>query len=49
MLPQPPGYPLTREVFNRALTTGHGQALIHADQFDLHDHRDDILDAATVC
>jgi hypothetical protein len=23
--------------------------LIHAEHFDLHDHRDDILDAATVC
>ncbi len=48
-MPPPPVYPLTREVFNRALTTGHGRVLIHAESFDLQDHRDDILDAVTTC
>lgn len=45
----PPDYPLGREAFKRALSTGHGRALVHAREFDLSNFRDDILDAATDC
>ncbi len=43
----PPDYPLSREAFTRALTTGHGRALIHAERFGVADFREEILHAAT--
>lgn len=45
----PPAYPLSRDAFKRALMTGHGRALIHAENFDVTDYRDEILDTATDC
>ena len=45
----PPVYPLSRAAFKHALITGHGRALIHAENFDIADYRDDILEAATTC
>jgi hypothetical protein len=43
----PPHYPLSREAFTRALVTGHGRALIHAERFGVADFREEILHAAT--
>ena len=45
----PPEYPLDREAFDRALTTGHGRALIHAQKFGVEPFKDLILDAAIRC
>jgi hypothetical protein len=45
----PPAYPLSRDAFKRALATGHGRALIHAQNFDVADYREDLLAAATTC
>ncbi len=44
----PPHYPLSREEFRRALTTGHGRARIHVQRFGAAEFRDEILEAATV-
>lgn len=44
-----PAYPLSREAFKRALTTGHGRALVHARNFDATEFRKDILETATDC
>lgn len=43
----PPQYPLSRDAFSRALFTGHGRALIHAERFGVADFLDEILHAAT--
>jgi hypothetical protein len=43
-----PVYPLSRAAFKHGLATGHGRALIHAENFDVSDYRDEILDAATI-
>lgn len=45
----PPTYPLSRDAFKLALTTGHGRALIHAENFNVSDYREEILEAATTC
>lgn len=45
----PPAYPLSREAFKRALTTGHGRALLHANHFGATEYREEILEAATTC
>lgn len=45
----PPVYPLSREAFKLALTTGHGRALIQAENFGGAEYRDEILEAATTC
>lgn len=45
----PPTYPLSRDAFKLALTTGHGRALIHAEKFGVAEYRDEILEAATTC
>jgi hypothetical protein len=44
-----PEYPLSREEFLRALSTGHGRARIHVERFGAADFRDEILAAASVC
>lgn len=44
-----PQYPLDREAFDRALTTGHGRTLVHAMRFGVEPFRDLILDAALRC
>lgn len=43
----PPEYPISRIAFARALRTGHGRALIHAERFGVAEFRDEILHAAT--
>ncbi len=45
----PPSYPLSEDAFKHALTTGHGRALIHAQQFDVTEFRDAVFEAATTC
>lgn len=45
----PPVYPLDREAFDRALTTGHGRTLVHAKKFGVEPFKDLILDAAIHC
>jgi hypothetical protein len=45
----PPAYPLSRDAFSRALITGHGRALIHAENFGTESDREEILKAATTC
>jgi hypothetical protein len=45
----PPVYPLCREAFRRALITGHGRALIHAENFDVAEYHGEIFTAATTC
>jgi hypothetical protein len=42
----PPIYPLGREAFVTALSTGHGRALVHAEEFGVADFRAEILGAA---
>ena len=42
----PPIYPLGREAFVTALSTGHGRALIHAERFGVDEFRAEILGAA---
>lgn len=49
MVIDPPVYPLSREAFKFALTTGHGRALVHAEMFGTEGLRDEILNAATTC
>jgi hypothetical protein len=46
---RPPEYPLDREAFDRALTTGHGRTLVHALRFGIEPFKDLILDAAIHC
>ena len=41
-----PIYPLEKAAFIRALATGHGRAVIHAERFGTEDLREEILDAA---
>ena len=41
-----PAYPLTKSAFTRALMTGHGRALIHAERCGTDQVRDEILNAA---
>ena len=41
-----PVYPLETAGFVRALATGHGRALIHAERFSSEDLREEILDAS---
>lgn len=45
----PPCYPLDRETFDRALTLGHGRAMIHAQRYGTDSYKDLILDAALYC
>ena len=45
----PPVYPLDRETFDRALTTGHGRTLVHAQKFGVEPFKDLILDATIHC
>jgi len=44
-----PQYPLSREEFRRALSTGHGRVKLHVERFGAREFRDEILEAATVC
>lgn len=44
---RPPVYPLSIEAFSRALTTGHGRALIHAERFGLAGFHEQIMNAAS--
>ena len=41
-----PAYPLTKAALTRALMTGHGRALIHAERWGTDEVRDEILNAA---
>lgn len=41
-----PAYPLTKAAFTRALMTGHGRALIHAERCGTDEVREEILNAA---
>ena len=41
-----PAYPLTKAAFTRALMTGHGRALIHAERCGTEEVREEILTAA---
>lgn len=44
-----PVYPLSRDAFGRALVTGHGRGLIHAEESDAFMFREGILEAASRC